>query len=413
MNAAIIAVGTELVRHGKIDTNGDWIGGRLLHAGVRVDLRATASDDDGAIASVLHAALATCDLALLTGGLGPTEDDRTRDAVARATGLPLERDPEVERALRERFAARGFPFLPMQSRQADRPRGADWIPNPIGSAPGFALALGSRLVIALPGVPAEMRAMFEGSVVSRLAPGGIARRALRVAGRSESSVEEALRDLYGAQGVEVTILAGRHGVDLHLLAEGRTADDAARRVGWVERRMVERLGRDLYGYDDDTLAAVTGHALATAGRTVAVAESCTGGLVASALTSVPGSSVWFRGAVVPYADDLKIQLCGVDASVLAASGAVSESVVLELARGVRRRLGADVGVGISGIAGPGGATGEKPVGLVHLAIADGTRERAWATRWVGDRDLVRSRAATFALDRLRRWFDPDAPDSPV
>jgi len=405
MNAAILAVGTELLRYGKLDTNGDWLAERLLRAGVRVDLRAAIGDDDAAIARLVVHALGACDLVLLTGGLGPTEDDRTREAIAIAAGRTLERDEEVERTLRARFAERGAPFLPMQSRQADRPRGALWIANPLGSAPGFALSLSGRLVVALPGVPAEMRAMFEADVLPRLgAAGGIARRSLRVAGRTESSVEEALRDLYGAEGVEVTILSGRQGVDLHLLAEGPSQAEALERVRRVERRMAERLGPDLYGYDDDTLAAVVGRALVAVGSTVAVAESCTGGLLAAALTSVPGSSAWFRGGFVAYANDLKIRMCGVGAELLAAEGAVSEAAVLALARGARERATADLGVAVSGIAGPGGGTPEKPVGLVHVALADSARARAWTTRWVGDRDLVRARAVTFALDRIRRWL---------
>jgi nicotinamide-nucleotide amidase len=230
------------------------------------------------------------------------------------------------RALAARFAARGFPFLPMQARQADRPAGAVWLANPIGSAPGFALAHGGGLVVVLPGVPAEMRAMFDEHVVPRLAPSGIARRALHVAGKSEAAVETALADLYGEEGVEVTILAGRDGVDLHLLPRRRATGKALERVGRVEQRMIERLGSDLYGTGEETLARAVGTGLVALGRTVAVAESCTAGLLAAALTSVPGSSAWFRGGFLPYADDLKVGLCGVDPALLAAHGAVSEPV---------------------------------------------------------------------------------------
>jgi nicotinamide-nucleotide amidase len=404
MNAAIVAVGTELLRHGKVDTNGQWITDRLLVRGVRVDLRAAVGDDAHAIGALVAHALGMCDLVLLTGGLGPTADDRTREGVAEATGHTLERDEEVVRALAARFAVRGFPFLPMQARQADRPAGAVWLANPIGSAPGFALAHGGGLVVVLPGVPAEMRAMFDEHVVPRLAPSGIARRALHVAGKSEAAVETALADLYGEEGVEVTILAGRDGVDLHLLAQAASHGEALERVGRVEQRMIERLGSDLYGTGEETLARAVGTGLVALGRTVAVAESCTAGLLAAALTSVPGSSAWFRGGFLPYADDLKVGLCGVDPALLAAHGAVSEPVVRALARGARDRARADLGVGISGIAGPGGGTQDKPVGLVHVALADRSREEAWATRWVGDRELVRARAVSFALDRIRRFY---------
>jgi PncC family amidohydrolase len=249
-----------------------------------------------------------------------------------------------------------------------------------------------------------MRAMFDQHVVPRLAPSGIARRALHVAGKSEAAVETTLADLYGAEGVEVTILAGRDGVDLHLLAEAPSHAEALERVGRVEQRMIERLGSDLYGIGEETLARAVGTGLVALGRTVAVAESCTAGLLAAALTSVPGSSAWFRGGFLPYADDLKVELCGIDPALLAAHGAVSEPVVRALARGARDRARADLGVGISGIAGPDGGTPDKPVGLVHVALADRSREDAWATRWIGDRELVRARAVSFALDRIRRFY---------
>ncbi len=404
MNAALIAVGTELLRFGRTDTNGDWLAEQLARAGVRVDLRAIVGDDAAAIARLVGHALATCELVVLTGGLGPTEDDRTREAIALAAGCSLERDEAVERALRARFEARRAPYKPMQARQADRPAGAAWISNPLGTAPGFALPLEGRLVVALPGVPAEMRAMLDVGVLSRLTgERGIARRALRVAGRTESSVEDALRDLYGAEGVQVTILSGRDGIDLHLFAQGASHAEAEARILSLDRRMAERLGRDLYGRDDETLAAVAGRALAASRRTVGVAESCTAGLLASALTSVPGSSAWFRGGVIVYADDLKTRLGGVPESEIAAHGAVSEAVALSLARGARERCAADLGVGITGIAGPGGGSADKPVGLVHVALAEGEHVRSWTTRWIGDRDLVRARAVAFALDRIRRW----------
>jgi len=407
MNAAILTVGTELLRCGKLDTNGDWLAERLARAGVRVDLRGMIGDDVVAIARLLGHAVETCELVVLTGGLGPTDDDRTREAIALATSCPLERDDDVDRALRARFETCGATYRPMQARQADRPRGAAWISNPIGTAPGIAMAVGGRVVVALPGVPAEMRAMFASGVLARVAPEtGVARRTLRVVGRTESSVDEALRDLYGTDEVEVTILSGRDGIDLHLFAECRSQTEAEERIRSVEVRMTERLGADLYGRDDDTLAAVVGRSLAAARRTVAVAESCTAGLLGTTLTSVPGSSAWFRGGVIAYADDLKMRLGGVSEHDLETHGSVSEAVARALARGVRERCTADLGVGLTGIAGPGGGSADKPVGFICVALADAIGEQSWSTRCGGDRDLVRARAVAFTLDRIRRWERP-------
>jgi competence/damage-inducible protein CinA-like protein len=351
------------------------------------------------------AALRAGDLVILTGGLGPTEDDRTREALARALGRPLERDAEREERLRAMFESRGRTFRPMQARQTEKPRGAEWVDNPLGTAPGVLCRRAGRLVIALPGVPAEMRRMFEDSVAplaSARAMGALARRALKIGGRLEASVDEQLRDLYGTRGVDVTILAGHEGIELQLAAHGADAEHARLALDALEREIADRLGDDLYGKDDETLPVAVGRALTAAGLSVATAESCTAGLLAAALTEVPGSSAWFRGGVVPYADDLKPVLADVPVEVVARSGAVSEDVARALAEGVRRRTGASLGVGITGIAGPGGGSADKPVGLVHVAIAGPARTDHWRLLHVGDRALIRRRSVSFALDRLRR-----------
>ena len=403
--AALIAVGSELLRHGRPDANGDWLTERLGRLGIEVVGRTIVGDDAVRTASAIVSALRSGDLVLLTGGLGPTEDDRTRDALSRALAQPLERDVEREERLRAMFESRGRTFRPMQARQADKPRGAGWVENPLGTAPGVIGQRGGRLVIALPGVPAEMRRMFEESVAPLVAArgaGGLARRSLRVGGRLEASVDEQLRELYGAHGVDVTILAGREGIELQLTAHAADAEHARLALDALEREISERLGHDLYGRDDDTLPAVVGRELAAAGLSVATAESCTAGLLAAALTEVPGSSAWFRGGVVPYSDDLKPILADVPSELLARHGAVSEPVARALAEGVRRRLAASFGVGITGIAGPGGGSPDKPVGLVHVALAGTSRTDHWRLLQVGDRALIRRRSVSFALDRLRR-----------
>ncbi len=406
MNAALVAVGSELLIAGRTDTNGAWLADRLARIGIATVLRIAVGDDVAAIAAAVRTGLDAADVVLLTGGLGPTEDDRTREAVAIAVGADLERDPEQVEVLRRRFESRRRSFHPTQARQADRPRGSEWLPNPVGSAAGLAARLGGKLVAAMPGVPAEMRAIWERSLEPRLArlPGraALARRVLKIAGRTESSVDVAVRDLYAAPGLTATILAGIAGIELHLVVTGSDPADAAARLEDLDRAFAERLGDDLFGRDDELLAAVAGARLRAAGLTVATAESCTAGLLAGEITRVPGSSTWFRGGLVVYDDALKVELAGVSPETLASQGAVSEAVARELERGARARCRADVGVGITGIAGPGGGTADKPVGLVHVAVGDGAGVEHHVLRLPGARELVRGWTVTFALDRVRR-----------
>jgi nicotinamide-nucleotide amidase len=406
MIAELIAVGSELLRFGRSDTNGDWITERLQRLGVEVVGRSLVGDDHARTAAAIRAGLATADLVVLTGGLGPTEDDRARAAIADALGVPLERDEMRVARLRRFFEDRGREFKPEQSRQADRPVGAEWIENDLGIAPGILARRNGRTIVALPGVPAEMKRMFTARVAPLLAgslQGALARRLLKIGGRFESSVDAQVRDLYDTPGVEVTILTGREGIELHLLARGGRAGEARERLEALDRRFADRLGVDLYGRDDETLGAVTGHLLVGAGATVATAESCTAGLLAATMTDVPGSSSWFRGGLVVYSNDLKVSLAGVDPGLIEAEGAVSEGVARALASGARSRCGADYGVGITGIAGPGGGTPDKPVGRVHVALADPVGQTDhWQLQQIGGRELVRRRTVVFALDRLRR-----------
>jgi len=406
MKANLIAVGSELLRFGRHDSNGDWITERLQRLGVEVVGRTLVGDDHSRTVAAIEAAVASADVVVLTGGLGPTEDDRTRGALAQALGLPLERDDGRVARLRRFFDRRGKAFDPEQAKQADRPAGTEWIENELGIAPGILYRPGDGLLISLPGVPAEMKRMFEKSVAPLIAnssAGGLARRVLKVGGRFESSVDAQVRDLYGTVGVEVTILTGKEGIELHLLAEGVDTDEAKSRLDDLDRELAGRLGADLYGRDDETLAEVTGRLLVEGDATLATAESCTAGLLAARITDVAGSSCWFRGGLVVYSDDLKVSLAGIDREILEASGAVSEEVACALAHAARRRCGADYGIGITGIAGPGGATEGKPVGLVHVAVAeDEHRAEHWRLQQIGGRELVRRRTVVFALDRLRR-----------
>jgi nicotinamide-nucleotide amidase len=401
----LIAVGSELLRGSHRDTNGDWLSEQLEALGFSLGVRSAVEDDPERIAALARRALDRAPFVLVVGGLGPTEDDRTREGLALALDLPLERDPEQLRRLESWFRRRARPFLPEQARQAERPRGAEWIDNPLGTAPGIALELGKSELFALPGVPAEMRAMFSSFVAPRIAARGnrsLARRILRVAGRTELSVDRQLSDLYGLPGVAVTVLSGHEGIEIHLLVEGFRAEDADDRVAEADRLISERLGRDLYGRGEETLAQVVGSLLSRGDRTLATAESCTAGLLAGAVTEVAGSSRWFRGGLVVYSDDLKRELAGVDARTLQRHGAVSEQVAGQLASGARERCGADLGIGITGVAGPGGGTSEKPVGLVHLALADRYEIRHGRMLFAGNREMIRRRTVAAALDLVRR-----------
>jgi nicotinamide-nucleotide amidase len=405
MTAVVIAVGSELLRPGRRDTNGDWLIERLLDLGIETRWRSAVDDEVERIARLIGAAWEGADLVLLTGGLGPTEDDRTREALALAFDAPLTRDPVMTQRITSMFSVRGRVAGPRQWRQADRPEGAAWIENALGSAPGLLVERDGRLLAALPGVPAEMKAMFDAAVAPRLAAsagGALARTTLRIAGRPESWVDEILRDLYGTLGTETTILASAGSVELLVTARGADAVEARARLAALTAAMRARLGIDLYGSDDETLAGVVGRLLAERGATVAVAESCTAGLLGAAFTEVPGSSVWFRGGVVCYADDLKSSLAGVPEPLIRQHGAVSEAVARAMADGARAACSADFGLGITGVAGPGGGSADKPVGTVHLALADGDAGRSVKLDWPGDRELIRKRAVTVALDLLRR-----------
>jgi len=405
LNAVVVAVGSELLGPGRRDTNGEWLIGRLFDLGIETSWRATTGDDAPRIARVVRAALDDAGVVLLTGGLGPTEDDRTREAVALALDAPLTRDPAMADRIAALFASRGRVAGPRQARQADRPYGMAWIDNPLGSAPGLLLERDSGLLAALPGIPAEMRAMFDASVAPRLAArsrGVLARTTLRIAGRPESFVDDLVRDLYGSEGTETTILASSGSVELVLTARGADVAEARARCGALAGAMRARLGIDVYGVDDESLALVVSRLLVARGATVALAESCTGGLLGAALTDVPGASAWFRGGLLCYANDLKTSLAGVPDEMLRAHGAVSEPVARALAAGARSVCSADFGLGVTGVAGPAGGTADKPVGTVHVALADAGEGRAVRLDWPGDRALIRRRAVTVALDLLRR-----------
>lgn len=409
MNAEIIAVGSELLLFGRHDGNGDWMALRLAALGVRVARRSIVQDEVGEIADAIGAARERSSLVLVTGGLGPTADDLTREGLARALGSPLRTDERVRHGLVARIEARGHRVLTSAERQARIPEGCEFLPNPVGSAPGLLHRGPPCWTVALPGVPGEMKAMFE-IVAERLAgvlPGQPApTHRFLIAGLPESEVDDRLRGLIGAhERAIVTILASEGGVELLVLGASSERDDSRMDVDRIAREIRGRLGTAVASEIQEPLAAAVGRRLRAAGATVAVAESCTGGLLGATMTSVPGSSSWFVGGFIVYSDALKSSILGVPSTLLDEHGAVSEPVARAMAEGARARTGSSYALALTGVAGPDGGTPEKPVGLVHAVLAREGGCEGLRLLLSGDRQAIRSRSVTAALDLLRRRLD--------
>ena len=410
--AVIIAVGSELLTPERVDTNSLFLTGALNELGVQLRHKVVVGDARDDIGAALLAAAAQADIVVVTGGLGPTDDDVTREAVATAFGMPLEEDEDVAAEVRSRFAARGLAMPAINRRQALVPRGATVLPNPEGSAPGLWIERPEVVCIVLPGPPRELRGMFEAVARTRLAAAcgrqGIFRRVLRVTGRPESYVDEVSSPVYSrwlSAPVPITtsVLASRGEVELHLAARAATREDAAGALDAATSELAAVLGRDLVSSDGAVLEEVVGRLLRASGRRVAVAESCTGGLIASRLTDVPGSSEYVHAGWVAYHNEAKTALLGVEERLIEVHGAVSEPVARALAEGCRKRAGTDYGLGVTGIAGPGGGSSEKPVGTVYVALAGpGERVRVRRLSLPGDRERVKHFASQAALDLLRR-----------
>lgn len=413
----LLTIGNELLLGETTDTNSGWIARRLAREGIAVARITAVGDDDATIRATLEAALRRTRVVLCTGGLGPTRDDLTRDAVARLYGRDQHVDEGWLNVLRERYARRDIAMPEINRVQALLPDGARLLHNETGTAPGIAIddpALG--LTVLMPGVPAEMRGLMEAHVVPLLrahlhVSGRIESRVLRTAGISEASLAERIDDIANdVAPLTLAFLPHVAGVDLRLTAWG-DVPDAERHFDRVLNALRERLGDAVYSDDDRDLAVVVGDMLRAGGLTLALAESCTGGLVSKRLTDVAGSSDYVHTAFVTYHNDAKRKWLGVRDETLALHGAVSEQCAREMAEGARRAAGTDVAVAITGIAGPGGGSEEKPVGLVWYAVAmDGElarrlgKEPIVARSFVhpGDRDDIRQRAAQTALDMLRR-----------
>ena len=404
--AEMIFTGDELLRGDAVNTNQSYLGQRLLDLGIFATHALCVADDLPAIVTAIRDSLARRPVVLiLSGGLGPTEDDLTREATAEALGRPLEHHEDLLERIRERFASRGFTMGESNRKQASLPRGASPIPIS-GTAPGFTVQHGDTLVVALPGVPWELKEMWEGTVepMLRARPGagaGHAVRRIRTFGIGESMAAEMLSE-FEWRGSEVEIGTRAQLDGLTVVLRGPATPEGIRKLDTVQERICAILGDRVFGVDSEGLPEITGELLRRSGLTVAVAESCTGGLVAKRLTDVPGSSDYFVGGVTAYSDAIKTEVLGVPAELLAAHGAVSNEVAAAMAEGAARLLHADCALSTTGIAGPGGGSEEKPVGLVFIGSVVQEVTQVEQLRLFGRRDQIRERAAMAAVDLLRR-----------
>lgn len=409
--AEVISVGTELLLGQITDTNASYICQRLAENGIPVYFRQTVGDNFERVQQAFRLAWSRAELVVFTGGLGPTEDDLTKEAVAAVLGAELVEDPGALAHLEQFFARRGRTMTANQRRQALIPRGALAIPNRWGTAPGVFWEADGRVVVMVPGVPREMRGMMDEFVIPELRRRGwvgeevIRSRVLRTVGIGEGQLEELVRDLIHTTNPTVAPLAHVGEVHLRITARG-PSEEVSRLLDEAEARLRERLGDAVYGVDDETLDEVVARLLRDSGLRVAVAESCTGGLVGERLTSAPGSSAYFLGGVVAYGNEAKVKLLGVPQRLLEEFGAVSAEVAEAMARGVRETFRADLGVGVTGVAGPGGGTESKPVGRVYLAVADPQSSRTVRADFGEEpgREGVRRLASQAALNLLRRYL---------
>lgn len=413
MTAAILNVGDELLIGQVSNTGATWLGDELTGHGLDVVCMLTVGDVEDQIAWAFEQLLAISDVLVCTGGLGATHDDVTRQAIATVLGRPLERRADVLEHLRQFYRARGRELSAVARAMADVPAGFSALENPVGAAPGLWIdgivePYGRRAIAVVPGVPHEMRAILRQSVLPRLtnpASGGVlVHRTLRTAGIGETAIAEKLgtNGVLPLANVRLAFLPDFGEVRLRLSARAPTADEAHRLLDAAEAEVREHLGERVYGAGTESLAATAGRMLRDRGLTLALAESCTGGAVASAITDVPGSSVYFVGGAVAYSNASKVDILGVDPEVLTAHGAVSERVAVQMATGVRSIMRASIGVGVTGVAGPGGGSRETPVGTVWLGYADDDGAEAVRLNLSGDRITIKLLTVSATLDLVRR-----------
>jgi nicotinamide-nucleotide amidase len=410
MKCEILSIGSELTSGQNLDTNSQWLSRRLAEIGIPVGWHTTVADDLDANVEAFRIAAGRARLVLATGGLGPTQDDLTREALARAGGVELVLDQGMLARIEEMFRRRGRSMPERNRVQALFPAGAEPIPNDRGTAPGFWMRLGGCDVAAMPGVPPEMYHMYETQVRPRLLAlglggGVLVQRKINAFGAGESAVEAKLFDLTRRGHVpEVGITVGDATISLRILARAPSPEEAQTQIAPVERTIRERLGELVFGVDEEDLQDVVVRLLAEKRRSLAVAEGVTGGLVAERLTSVPGAGAWFRGGVIAYDNRLKVELLAVPQELLDEKGAVCAEVAEGMAVGCRTRLRSDLAVSTVGVAGPHDLGPERPVGLVFVGLAWEGGASAVQFSWTGTRTEVQRRTAKLALNRVRLYL---------
>ncbi len=407
LNAEIIAIGSELLTPYRLDTNSLWLTERLNSIGIEVKLKTIVGDDEARLEEAIREAMQRVEIIISTGGLGPTEDDITKKVFARVLRRRLVLHENLLAALRERFARRNLKMPEINSRQALIPEGAMVLENKRGTAPGILLSEKNCTFVLLPGPPREMKPMFDESVMpilrQRVGETVIARRSLSIFGLTESGVDELVAPIYRQYtNPATTILANEGQIELHLTARARNEQEAGKLLEELAGQLEEVLGEHIFSTRGESLEEVVGELLKLKGYTLATAESCTGGLLAAALTNVAGSSRYFLQGVVAYSNEAKVNLLGVPNKLLQEHGAVSPEVAEAMAIGIRRRARSTIGVGITGIAGPAGGSETKPVGLVYIGLADEVQSSSRKFLFPGDRQLIRNLAVKAALDLLRR-----------
>jgi nicotinamide-nucleotide amidase len=409
--AEIIAVGSEMLTPFRQDTNSLFLTRQLNQMGVAVAFKTIVGDTFDHLEAVARAALGRSDLVIFSGGLGPTEDDLTRECVAAALGVDLRRDHDIVTAMYKRFAERRIQMPPNNAKQADVIEGATVLPNARGTAPGQYLEAQvdgkPRIVILLPGPPHELEALWrmecEPRLQEMLPPAAIATKVLKTALLGESAADLRAAPIYKKHPeVETTVLAGQGQVEFHLRANAPTVEEAQSAVDKLAGELEDEFEDDVFSTCGESLEEIVGYFLQMRRLTLAVAESCTGGLVAERITSVPGSSRFFLGGAVVYSNELKTLFADVPPLLIEAHGAVSKEVAVALAENIREICNADIGLGITGIAGPAGGSEEKPVGTVWIAVSDGSRNETMHRRFPGDRERIRRWASQQALDLVRR-----------
>lgn len=407
MNIEIICIGTELLLGELNDTNSTFIARELTALGFDINYIVNARDNMSQLKEILHNALNRSDIIITTGGIGPTEDDITRKAIAEVTGKPLYKDKELEEEMEKYFQEKNYTITPNNYRQTYLPSGADSVTNNWGSAPGILLKTENNIIVSLPGVPREMENMLKEKIIPYLLKREnkmVKTRYLKFFGIGESTLETKIKDILKnhRENFNLSLLAGRGEVRLRITATGDTDSQIKKRIKNLENKVKKRVGKYIYGYNHETLPEVTGNLLKKYNLNLGVAESCTGGLIGNRITNIPGSSNYFVGGIVAYSNKIKINELQVCPETLKKFGAVSKPTAREMAEGIRKKFNCDLGLSVTGIAGPGGGTETKPVGLVYIGIADKNYTKVHKINLKEDRLENKWRTSQSALNFLRK-----------